>query len=233
MKIQLQAVDDRRKKVWASSAIAFHEDWFDLTMQTPIENSGGRAAVKKIVVDGLSMIVRHYYRGGFPARLSKDRFVFSGWQSSRPCREIHLLQDMCAEGLPVPRPIAARCLLHGMFYSADIITQEITHAQTLTACLMQKSLDENLWGKVGATIKRFHRHGFEHVDLNANNILLDKSEDVYLIDFDRCQRRTYENKWALAGIDRLQRSLQKIQRNETKFNFSEENFLSLLQGYEA
>ena len=34
-------------------------------------------------------------------------------------------------GLPVPRPLAARCVRHGLQYTADLITCRIMDAETL------------------------------------------------------------------------------------------------------
>lgn len=234
MKIELQEVTDPHKRVWVSSAMPIHEEWFDSDgVKKPEIMLAGRAAVKKILIDGVPMIVRHYYRGGVPARFSKDRFLFRGWQSTRAYREIHLLQEMSAMGLPVPQPIAARSLLHGMFYSGDIMMKEIEHAQTLANLLMKEALALPLWEAVGCTIKNFHQHGFEHVDLNANNILIDQNKKIYLIDFDRCKRRAYSKTWAMNGIDRLHRSLQKFKRVEAQFYFEENSFSSLLHGYDV
>lgn len=233
MKIQLQEVSDPRQRIWVSSEVPVQVNWFETNaLQNSDQLHMGRAAVKKIIKNGLPMILRHYYRGGVPARFSKDRFVFFGWQSTRACRELFLLQEMLVIGLPVPQPIAARSILHGVFYSSDILMLEIENTHTLAQLLIKERLTPSLWREVGRTIKKFHMQGYEHVDLNANNILIDQKEKVYLIDFDRCKQRKYAKKWAQNGIDRLRRSLQKLGNKETQFHFERAYFASLLQGYE-
>lgn len=234
MKIQLQAVSDPCKRIWTSSDLPVDETWFDIGGMTYDEqNHAGRAAVIKITQNNQSMILRHYYRGGIPARFSKDRFLFLGWQATRAYREIHLLQEMRRLGLPVPQPIAARSTLSGMFYTCDILMQEIENTQTLAQVLANKSLSASLWSAIGSMIKAFHLQGFEHVDLNAGNILLDREEKIFLIDFDRCKKRTYHHRWSLKGIQRLHRSLGKFKQQEKLFYFDQCDFSALLKGYDA
>ena len=138
---------------------------------------------------------------------------------------------MLGANLPVPQPVAARCIRHGISYSADIIMHEIQNTQSLAELLSKNSLPGNLWHKLGKTIHRFHSHGIQHVDLNAANILIDEGEKIYLIDFDRCVRRSYRPRWSQAGIRRLHRSLTKIKGKQEKFYFDQHDFQLLLDGY--
>jgi 3-deoxy-D-manno-octulosonic acid kinase len=233
MKIQWQEVNHPSQKIWVASEMPVDVDWFELnTAQNSEQILMGRASVKKLRRHDIPMILRHYYRGGMPARVSKDQFLFFGWKSTRAYRELVLLHDMTALGLPVPQPIAARSILHGLFYSSDIIMREIEHTKTLAQLLSVQAVHLSLWNRLGRTIKKFHTHGFEHVDLNANNILIDQNEKVYLIDFDRCRHRNYARRWAQRGIDRLHRSLKKIKQNNNHFHFDKSEFSSLLQGYD-
>ena len=56
---------------------------------------------------------------------------------------------------------------------------------------------------------RFHRAGVWHADLNAHNILVAESQ-LYLIDFDRGERRPPDETWRIANLQRLRRSLVKL-----------------------
>jgi 3-deoxy-D-manno-octulosonic acid kinase len=64
------------------------------------------------------------------------------------------------------------------------------------------------WGAIGAAIAACHRHGAHHADLNANNILLDREDRPWLIDWDR-GRIEAAGAWQARVLDRLQRSLAK------------------------
>ncbi len=112
------------------------------------------------------------------------------------------------KGLPVPRPIAAAVHRHGLLYSADFISETIAGATSMASQL--KDGNPVPWGEIGAMIKRFHREGLNHVDLNIRNILLDESQTPYLIDFDRCRLETSATThWQQANLQRLKRSINK------------------------
>ena len=52
--------------------------------------------------------------------------------------------------------------------------------------------------------------GVHHADLNANNIVFDAQETVYVLDFDRGRIRDVAGGWINAVLQRLLRSLNKL-----------------------
>ncbi|MFO8024262.1 3-deoxy-D-manno-octulosonic acid kinase, partial [Thiohalophilus sp.] len=138
----------------------------------------------------MELALRHYHRGGVIARWSADRYLWTGLESNRAWRELHLLQTLRERNLPVPRPIAAQVIRHGLLYTADIMTRRIPGAKPVGQLLVNESLDTGHWVVMGGVIRRFHSQGVYHADLNANNILLDAGGRFYLIDFDRGVIRT-------------------------------------------
>ena len=212
----------------------WQSDWFD-HHESVSESSwpAGRQAVARFVFNDTSVVLRHYCRGGAPARVSKDRFVFCGHAQSRPYREITLLLKMQQLQLPVPQVIAARLVKHTLTYTADIMMHEINNVQTLAQIIRRRRPAHKQWLNIGATIQRFHKQGIEHVDLNANNILIDADSNVYLIDFDRCAQGNYSQRRALASLARLQRSLQKINRSQAQGFFQQDDFQTLLRAYRS
>jgi len=177
------------------------------------------------------LALRHYHRGGMPAKLSRDRYFWLGLERSRPWREWHLLLELYRRGLPVPRPVAARISRDGMSYRGDIITG-VVDAEPLANWLVKKRLRSSLLGNIGACLRRFHNEGVYHADLNACNILLDDEGNVTLIDFDRGELREPANGWQRANLQRLKRSLEKFRRAEKQFSFDDEDWKVLLRGYE-
>jgi 3-deoxy-D-manno-octulosonic acid kinase len=175
--------------------------------------------------------LRHYQRGGLPARLSRDRYLWRGLEQSRPWQEWRLLAELHQRGLPVPRPVAARAVRHGISYEADIVTERID-ALPLAEWLGRKRLSSQLLTGIGACLCRFHEEGVYHADLNARNILLDEAGKVYLIDFDRCELRKPANGWRRANLERLKRSLEKFRRQQRHFAFDDEDWKALLRGYD-
>ncbi len=193
----------------------------------------GRAAACIFRFQDKAFVLRHYRRGGLMAKLSDDRYQWSGLEKTRAWREWHLLAEMFEQGLPVPRPVAARAVRHGLFYSADLVTLCLPDVEPLADVLMQSTLTDEQWQEIGRTIKRFHDAGVYHADLNVRNILLDKDGEVFVIDFDKGEKRSVDSVWQQANLDRLLRSLNKFNNNEAQFYFDEQAWQSLLAGYQG
>jgi 3-deoxy-D-manno-octulosonic acid kinase len=188
---------------------------------------GGRGSVCFVRTDLGAWVLRHYNRGGFIARFSKDRYLWLGAARTRSFAEWRLLAELRRRGLPVPEPIAAYYQRSGSTYSADLITRELPPSKTL-AVRMKEGLSKEDWIAVGRTIARFHANGVHHADLNANNILLSDTSEVYLLDFDRARIRS-RGSWEQQVLKRLHRSLKKIALRE-QAEFGEREWRSLLMG---
>lgn len=195
----------------------------------------GRGTTHFVTIAGkLDCVLRHYRRGGLVARLTEDKYYWTGLDQTRAWREWHLLQSMVEQRLPVPNPVAAHVKRGGFFYTADIITQQIPATHSLATVLGKEDVSDDLWRRLGETIWQFHQRGIYHADLNAHNILIDEREQFYLIDFDKGEQRTSAPAWQQANIDRLQRSLQKLkQQNSDGFHFSLHHWGALLQAYSS
>jgi 3-deoxy-D-manno-octulosonic acid kinase len=192
----------------------------------------GRGATIFIDHAGQSWVLRHYRRGGFVARLTGDRYVWTGEARTRSFREWWLLRDMHAAGLPVPAPVAARYRRRGFAYSADLITERIAGAQPLSVLLADGTLPTALWSAIGRCIRRFHDAGVCHADLNAHNVLIDAGQKVYLVDFDRGTRRP-QGSWRKTNLARLRRSLEKITHALPRGRFSAPEWMALQGGYDS
>lgn len=155
-------------------------------------------------------VLRQYLRGGWAAKASRDRYVFSGFEQSRPMAEFVVLEHLLAQGLPVPAPLAAMCIREGALYRGWILMRMIRHSATLADLLSVRQQDPVLWRSMGACIRRFHDHGLVHADLNARNILVGDADEIHLIDFDRARLRKNDARAFSANLKRLHRSLQKL-----------------------
>lgn len=192
--------------------------------------SGGRGAAWFIESGARQWALRHYRRGGFMARFSRDAYLWLGEDRVRAFAEWRLLALLAQRGLPVPHPVAARYERTGACYRCDLITHRIMNAAPLSEVLKQRSLDEPSWRAVGATIARLHRAGVDHADLNAHNILLDPVGAVNVIDFDRGRLRP-PGSWAVGNLRRLERSLRKLSPGMPPGRYSEAAWRWLLLGY--
>jgi len=191
----------------------------------------GRAKVVYFPYEGKTFVLKHYYRGGAVASVLKDQYLGFNVEKSRAFKEWRLLNKMRELGLPVPVAVAAHVERDRFFYRADLITEKIEDTKTLADVLTTQVMTAGQWQKIGACIKRFHHHDIYHADLNARNILLSGSGDVYLIDFDNSYFRVDSAKWKMANLARLKRSLLKFKKNTSGFNFDEDNWTALLDGY--
>ncbi len=190
---------------------------------------GGRGAVLFVKHAGSDWVIRHYYRGGLLGRLLRDRYAWNGAQHTRSFREWNLLAEMRAAGLPVPEPVAARFVRHGLLYTADLITERLPAVEGLAARLLSGTAGHRLWRAVGACIARFHAQGFCHADLNAFNIQAGNDGLIYILDWDRGSRRGGD-RWQQGNLDRLQRSCRKL-RDTRGGHFSAADWQALLEGY--
>ena len=202
---------------------------FDASLQTSL--SGGRGRIAVMQGDSGPWVLRHYRRGGLIGKVIRDSYFWTGLQRTRAWREWHLLFVMYRQGLPVPRPVAARVRRYIFYYRADLLTCQIQDANTLADMLGTNTLTSGDWRTIGASIARFHQHGVYHADLNAHNILRDKQGRWYLIDFDRARRFGHTGTWAQSNLKRLRRSLQKIVKQDEDKLFSEADWGWLLTGY--
>jgi 3-deoxy-D-manno-octulosonic acid kinase len=193
------------------------------------EATGGRGAAW-FVAESARWALRHYRRGGFIARLSKDGYVWTGERRVRAFAEWRLLAELTRRGLPVPKPVAARYQRMGVLYRCDLITLRIPDTRPLSAVLALAPLPEGAWRDVGAAVARLHAAGADHADLNAHNILLDGGGAVSLIDFDRGRLRT-PGGWTSGNLSRLRRSLVKVARDLPPGRFSAAAWDWLLAGY--
>jgi 3-deoxy-D-manno-octulosonic acid kinase len=174
--------------------------------------------------------LRRYLRGGWPARISRDRYVFTGYRRTRPLREFELLRDMEQLGLPAPRPVAACCERSGLLYRGALLTHVIPGVEPLADCL-RAGLSSEQWRAIGACIARFHAAGVRHADLNARNILLRQPDGaVFLVDFDRGRYTPGRAVDGRRNLARLLRSLKKLWPRESVAGIKD-RWNCLLEGY--
>lgn len=184
-------------------------DWFEPAWwgerAMPV-STGGRGAAWFVDSPAGELVLRHYRRGGFAARLSHDRYLWTGERRARGLAEFRLLQQMARRGVPVPVPVATLYSRRGMQYRAALLMQRIPGARTLAELASAGSAP---WDEAGRLVARAHRAGLDHADLNADNILLDAAGQAHIIDLDRGRLRAPADGWRRRNLDRLLRSLLK------------------------
>ena len=113
-----------------------------------------------------------------------------------------------------------------------IITEFLPGTRTLAEILSEEALVAGQWSEIGNCIARFHSRGVFHADLNAHNILLSESDEVFLLDFDK-GKLLAPGEWCQANLSRLLRSLNKLAGEKAGFNFDSFQWSSFLEGYKS
>jgi 3-deoxy-D-manno-octulosonic acid kinase len=176
-------------------------------------------------------VLRHYYRGGLIGKINPDNFLYTCLKKTRAYQEFVLLDKMAQLGLPVPLPYAGRIIRSGLFYQADLIVELIEGAQDLVVVLNHQQLSQKKWLKIGQMIRLFHDHDIYHSDMNSHNIMLDKGDKVWLIDFDKCAQRS-SGDWKEQTLARLLRSFRKEKTKNSHLNWVEQDWVFLMMGYQ-
>ena len=145
----------------------------------------GRGTALFLETDFGPVVLRRYLRGGWAARFSQDRYLFTGFQRSRPVVEFNILLKLWSMDLPVPQPLAAQCVRSGLFYTGSLMTRRIENVVPFAELIMREPGKHKLWSAVGHCIRNFHKNGVVHADLNARNILIDDEDRVYPSDIKK------------------------------------------------
>lgn len=200
----------------------------------------GRGSTWTIKSEWGKWVLRHYFRGGFYAKLNRDRYFWLGLKNSRAYKEYQLLDEIQRLNLPSPKPIAALIVKHGLFYRNDLIMEHIQHQMTFAQGIKnqylpndpsrdKKQLDLKYWHQIGQTIAQYHHNGIYHSDLNAHNVLLNHDQ-VFIIDFDKGAIKPPNQHWQQNNISRLKRSIEKVSQKSCDDQLSEQ-WQILLEGY--
>lgn len=158
--------------------------------------------------------VRHYRRGGAVAPLLGDRYWAAG--RTRPERELDASLHARARGIRTPSVVAGVVYRSGSFgaagfYRADLVTELVPGARSLADRVREGSDLGDALRAAGALVRTLERAAILHPDLNAGNVMLDATEQAWVVDLDRA--RPLPRPTPRAGttmLARLERSLARL-----------------------
>ncbi|EEY50258.1 3-deoxy-D-manno-octulosonic acid kinase [Vibrio cholerae HE48] len=231
----LKVIENKNSVVWLDSSLLsqdcqeiFSAEYW--RSQGCITGSGtGRGTTWFIRFDALELALRHYRRGGLFGKWVADSYWFSCWRETRSYQEFMLLNHLRNAGVNVPRPIAARAKKNGLFYHADLLSEKIPNACDLAELLQEKTINGELYHKIGSEIRKMHDNQVNHIDLNIHNILIDDQETVWIIDFDKCYIKFGRN-WQAKNLARLKRSFRK-EVKRLNIQWKETDWQQIMNGY--
>ena len=198
---------------------------------TTASAGAGRGKIYWVADTQGSYLLRHYYRGGLMAKISRDLFLTQPIERTRAMREYRLLAQLRARGLPVPRACAARVSRFGLWYRADILVERIPAARDVADLLHgARALARAEWQALGRAVRQLHDHQVCHADLNCHNLMLDSEGRAWIVDFDKCEFRAGAT-WKKKNLDRLLRSLRKELRLDSAFRWHDGDWQTFLAGY--
>ncbi|MCZ2722777.1 3-deoxy-D-manno-octulosonic acid kinase [Marinomonas sp. 15G1-11] len=231
--LQRQLVTNNIELLLSDTILPITEDWFSAdywqSRNELVGTATGRGTVWFIENNYGAFVLRKYRRGGLIAKLLKFRFFFKNMEKTRVFQELTLLEYMVEKGLPVPRAIAGKVNQYNGFYEAFILIETLKEAKELFHLLRANKAVH--WYSIGQTIKRFHEEGIYHSDLNCHNIMIDQTQKIWLIDFDKCDQRPQNDEWQNSNLQRLLRSLEKENDLHNDIHFNEHHWAQLLEGY--
>jgi len=213
-----------------------------------IENRGdavamfGRGDMRSVKLsDGATALFRRYRHGGLFGALT-GKWFFS-WPP-RPFRELSITEELRRRGFPTVEVFAA-CVerTRGPFYRGWLVTRQLEEAKDLwdglQSGLCQGVGMETTLKAVATAVRRMHREGVYHRDLNLKNILIRPTAtgvESHVIDFDKAVLVLGQLPAPLAqkNLDRLLRSIRKLDPQRQYFSsVSWDGFLEFYNGSTA
>jgi tRNA A-37 threonylcarbamoyl transferase component Bud32 len=164
-------------------------------------------------------LIRPYRHGGLFRHLLRENFFT--WPP-RPFRELAITEEVRRRGVPTVEVYAA-CVKRswGPFYRGWLVTRQLADSRDLWEAIQNGFLrtlgTQKVLAAVATSLRRLHREGVYHRDLNLKNILVrrESADDVrgYIIDFDKSTLFLGEVPSTL-----VQRNLYRLLRSANKLD---------------
>lgn len=162
----------------------------------------GRGFVQEVDLSNKKVIIKSFFRGGFFSRLIENKFLHLHFCKStdcfkyRPFGELKILENLSAQGISVPKPLAAfvKTSCGSLLYQGAIATEKIEGVENFLLIIKEFKKSENpllaqeikrIAKAAGGISKKILSMGIFHVDLHLGNILIDYNNNIFVIDFDR------------------------------------------------
>ncbi len=194
----------------------------------------GRAPLLEL---GSSLLVRRSSHGGLLRFATGERYL----DPSRPFVEAALAERLAHAGVPTAPVVAARAQrLDPCGWRLELVVRRIADARDLgsimeSARATRRRLPPVLLRATGALVRRLHDLGFEHADLQPNNLLVQGAPErasLFVLDLDGS--RFHESMEEGLRARNLARLARFVARREARdgISLSRSDWLRVLRGYE-
>jgi serine/threonine protein kinase len=179
--------------------------------------AGRNPVIETTIPEFGAIVIKQYSRGGFISCFNKDKYFYS--KKSRSELEFNALIRAEKAGVNVPEPIAY--ISRGsLFYNAWLITRKIEgSANYVELCLNQKETAISLLPAICEDINKLIASSIHHVDLHPGNIIIDKNNKPFILDFDKaCYFAKDKSRLKDKYVKRWQRAIRKYQLPDELLN---------------
>jgi tRNA A-37 threonylcarbamoyl transferase component Bud32 len=149
----------------------------------------GRASITYADLRGVGKIaIKYYMRGGVFGKFITRRYLKLG--KTRGELEYEFLEKVLRLGIKAPTPLVYADK-GGLFYYAWLVTRVIPDTISLAdLSLRDEDRASRLLLELVRQISILIRAGIWHVDLHPGNVLVDPSDNLHILDFDKAEEFT-------------------------------------------
>lgn len=203
----------------------------------------GRRPLGELEVPEGRVLLRSFSHGGLLRGLTGRRFA----DPTRPFLELCLSSELTARGIPTPRVVAARARrAPGWGWELDLVTECIQDSIDLGYVLamardggLEPRTRHAILSGAGAFVASLHAAGLHHVDLQPNNILVNRGSleggppHFWILDLDRSERlEELPEELRRSSLARLWRFVARAEERHGRA-LSRADRLRFLRGYEG
>ena len=168
----------------------------------------GRTPIASGQIEAIGPVaVKVYTRGGLINHVTRHHYLRTG--KTRCQKEFEMLAAARQFGISVPDPIAY-AYRGRLIYRGWLVTREVHRPLNLAQlCITDEKRCRPALVALADQICRMVDHQLIHVDLHPGNVLIDDTDRVYIVDFDRARidnwsqtklRRHYISRWNRAVV---------------------------------
>ncbi len=172
---------------------------------SPSPLGGRRSIISAHFPETGKIVIKSYARGGLTGKFNKKWYLKLGLPRSQ--REFEFMARAKVAGVNTPDPMAY--IFKGVpFYRAWLITRKIENSKTFsTIALENMTRAKKILPLICRNIQLLINNGIHHVDLHPGNIIVDKQNYPFIVDFDKAcmfsgsQKRLselYDKRWSRA-----------------------------------